>query len=204
MLDAATNTAVALPQQAVAHPRSAPTPSGSRHAGPQWFVVSTHPKAERRAIQHLAQQGYTTFLPLYAARRRDRVVRTMFHTVETPLFPSYAFARFDAERDPWRPVLNTPGVYDLIRNRCTGMPEPVRAGAVEALQATQDARRLLPAQNTQWAPGTPCRPATGIMAGIPGVVLNVQRETATVSLMFLGHLREISLPLDCLTNRDDT
>jgi transcription antitermination factor NusG len=203
MLDTTANAAITLPQQDVAHPHFAPTPSGSRHTGPQWFVVSTHPQAERRATHHLAQQGYTTFLPLYAARRRDRVVKTMFHTVETPLFPSYAFARFDARRDPWRPILSTPGVFDLIRNRCTGMPEPVRAGAVEALEASQDARRCLPAQNASWAPGTPCRPATGIMAGIPGVVLNVQRETATVSLMFLGHLREITLPLDCLTSRDE-
>ena len=204
MLDTTHNTPALLPQQAVAHPSFAPTPSGSRLAGPHWFVVSTHPQAERRAVQHLAQQGYTTFLPLYAARRRDRVIRTMFHTIETPLFPSYAFVQFDAHRDPWRPVLNTPGVFDLIRNRCTGMPEPVRAGAVEALEATQDARRSLPAENTQWAPGSVVRVANGIMAGHPGVVTQVGADMALVSLMFLGHLREISLPLDCLEPRGDT
>ena len=153
MLDTTTNAAAMLPQQAVAQPRSAPTPSGSRHAGPRWFVVSTHPQAERRAVQHLAQQGYAIFLPLYAARRRDRVIRTMFHTVELPLFPRYAFVRFDAQRDPWRPILSTPGVYDLLRRRDTGMPEPVAGGATEALQALSDARRCLTPQNAQWRPG---------------------------------------------------
>jgi hypothetical protein len=43
----------------------------------------------------------------------------------------------------------------------------------------------------------------GIFAGHPGVVTEVGADMALVSLMFLGHLREISLPLDCLSARDD-
>ena len=205
MLDTTANAPASLPQQAAASAYSrCQALSGSRHGGPRWFVVSTHPQAERRAVQHLAQQGFTTFLPLYAVRRRDRVIRTLFHTVETPLFPSYCFVQFDAHRDPWRPVLNTPGVYDLLRRRDTGMPQPVVAGAVEALQASQDVRRFLPAQNAQWAPGAACRVANGIMAGHPAVVTAVAEDMALVSLMFLGQLREISLPLDCLSPRGDT
>src|SRR5580765_2304489 len=101
-----------------AHPtldRTTP-PSGSRPPGPRWHVVATHSQAERRATYNLSQQGYETYLPLVTVRRRDAAIRSLLHRVEVPLFAGYAFVRFDATRDPWRPITNTPGVYSLLRS----------------------------------------------------------------------------------------
>ena len=139
-LDASVMAAVDTSQQATGHAYDpARTPSGSR-PGPRWFVVSTYPQAERRALDHLQQQGYQAYLPLCTIRRRDRVLRTLFHPVEAPLFPSYAFVSFDPQHDPWRPIVNTLGVYALLR-RPDGIPNPVARGAVEALRAAQELLR---------------------------------------------------------------
>jgi hypothetical protein len=38
-----------------------------------------------------------------------------------------------------------------------GKPYTLRPGALEAVRATEDARRSLPAQNAQWRPGSVMR-----------------------------------------------
>jgi hypothetical protein len=38
---------------------------------------------------------------------------------------------------------------------------------------------------------------------MPAVVISVQRETASIAIMMLGHLRNVSVPLDCLKARDE-
>ena len=200
MLDVAAPMRVATRQQDVGSAVSqAPTPSGSR-LGPRWFVVSTRSQAERRAHQHLTEQGYQAYLPLITLTRRDRVTPTLLHRVQVPLFPSYIFVRFDPYRDPWRPILSTLGVYDLIR-KPDGMPNPCPDDAMSALEATEAARATQPPENTQWAPGTPCSLAAGIMKGHPAVVLAVSRETARVGLLFLGEMRVFRVPVEYLTAR---
>src|SRR5580765_8317328 len=111
---------------------TAPTPSGSR-PGPRWFVVSTYAQAERRAEHALTRQGYEAYLPTLIVQRRDRVIRSMLHRVEAPLFPAYLFLRLDL-RDPWGPVRNTPGVFRLLTN-ADNIPEPVSETVIDALRA---------------------------------------------------------------------
>lgn len=195
MLDTTANAPASLPQ----HPPD--------HRGcysirtPRWACVYTHPQAEIWADTNLRRAGYRTYLPTYAARVRDRVVPTLHHTVVRPLFPRYLFLLFDHLEASWSPIRATPGVADLVRSGSE--PAYVRAGAVEALEASQDARRSLPPPNTQWRPGCVVRVASGIMVGHGGVITQIGSDMALVSLMFLGCLREISLPLDCLISRDE-
>ena len=200
-LDAAMNECVATHQQATGHAYDpARTPSGSR-PGPRWFVVSTYPQAERRALDHLQQQGYDAYLPLCTIRRRDRVQRTLFHLVEVPLFPSYAFVSFDPQHDPWRPIVNTLGVYALLR-RPDGIPNPVAMGAVEALQALDALRRSIAPPGALWAPGMPCSPGNGVFTGHPAVVISVDREIAQIALVLFGELRTVSVDVNSLVARE--
>ena len=165
-----------------------------------WGVIHTHPQAELWATENLKRQGYTTYLPLYLAKRRDRVLRTLTKLVERPLFPSYAFVQF-GEDDPWYPIRRTPGVRQLILSEF-GKPYHLRAGAVEALQAAEAARRCHPAEKDTWAPGTPVALAGGMWDGIPGIVLKTEKRIALVSMLMFGHLREIAVSFDCLRPRD--
>lgn len=100
----------------------------------RWFVVHTRPNAETRALDNLRRQGFETFLPRHK-RRRAHARRV--DVVERPLFPRYLFVAFDLVGAPWRSILGTFGVSDLIRRG--DVPTPVPEGVVEALRAGVDA-----------------------------------------------------------------
>jgi transcriptional antiterminator RfaH len=176
---------------------SGTTPCGSRGGGSAWYVVMSHPQAERRAAQHLDRQGYQAYLPLLAVRQRDRVVRSMWHAVQVPLFPRYLFVRFDAARDPWRPVLHTLGVASLVR--VGNLPIACPDGAVEALVATEDGRRTLEAPRALFAPGDAVSLGAGTaLEGHQGVIVKLRRSTASVAILLFGGLRQVTVPLDAL------
>jgi transcription antitermination factor NusG len=192
MLDAATAPALHPDQQdaATAYDRCQ-VPSGSR---PVWCVAATLPRSERIAHAELHRRGFEAYLPLITTRWRDRT----WHT--SPLFPGYLFVQLDLAR-PWNPVRYAPGVFCLLATN--GIPSICPDGALEALRAGDALRASPRRETTQWAPGVPCRPATGPFRDHPAVVASVQRETATITLMLFGHLRTVSVPLDALAPRGD-
>jgi transcriptional antiterminator RfaH len=199
MLDTAANPALDTPQQVAG--KAGPTPSGSRPSGPRWHVVATHSQAERRATYNLSQQGYETYLPLVTVRRRDAAIRSLMHRVEVPLFAGYVFVRFDATRDPWRPITNTPGVYSLLRSSSTGLPHPCPDAAVDALRAGDALRRTITPPGTAWAAGAACRASAGPFKGHEAVVVSVTGNRVTVALPLFGGLRELTVPVEWLTTR---
>ena len=193
MLDVTTQRVIDRSQQDVGQARDfAPMPSGCRPK--RWFVVASYPRAERRAHAALHLKGYCPYLPLVTVRRPDR----SYHT--HALFPGYLFVHLDPAK-PWYPIRFAPGVFSLLT--IEGIPNPCPAGAVEALQATDAARASPLPASSYWAPGMPCSLAVGTLAAVPGVVLEVRDDMAFVSTMMFGHLREISVSVDCLRARDE-
>lgn len=99
----------------------------------EWYAVYTQPNAEMKAVENLLRQGYAAYLPRYRtqvshARRRRFVLR--------PLFPRYLFAGIDRAAMPWRPILSTFGVADIVR---TGdEPAPVAAEIVAAIREREN------------------------------------------------------------------
>ena len=91
-----------------------------------WYAVYTQPHAEAKAMEHLLRQDFSAYLPRYRtwvshARRRQVVLR--------PLFPRYLFAGVDRAFMPWRPLLSTIGVTDVVRagEEPTAVPPEVLA-----------------------------------------------------------------------------
>jgi transcription antitermination factor NusG len=166
--------------------------------GGNWCVVQTHSQAERWANANLRRAGWITFLPLAVIRRRDNAIRSLWHRVDVPLFPSYLFLR-GANRDLWRPIRETPGVLSVLRtgDRIHQLPDM----AVEAVRSALEAVQGLPAPLTPWKPGTPCSLAQGALAGHPAVVLRIDGDHATVSVLLFGALREIQAPVSWLVER---
>ncbi len=104
-------------------------------AKPQWCVVHTQPRAERRAEHNLRAQSYTVFAPfLWREVRHARQVKS----VQVALFPRYIFVRLDLNRDRWRNINATAGVCELISVR--DRPVPLPGGLVEALTAAHAVR----------------------------------------------------------------
>jgi transcriptional antiterminator RfaH len=96
----------------------------------RWYVVHTHPQAERRAHVNLIRQGFEAYLPCYLKRRSHA---RKIEKVPAPLFPRYLFVGIDPEVMRWRSIYSTFGVSHLISNG--EMPAPVPEGVVEAIQA---------------------------------------------------------------------
>lgn len=162
----------------------------------QWAVVHTHPSAENWASISLNRAGYETYLPLYA-----RLAGTPRRIVHRPLFPSYLFLALPQDRG-WVAARYCPGVHKLCM--AGGHPTYVRGGAVEALQAGDEARRSLPPASEVWTPGAPCRLANGSpLDGIDAVVHRVTGDSARVHVLMFGELREVTVRAACLVGRVD-
>ena len=177
-------------------PRRLDAQPDTEPCGSYWSVVQTHPQAERWAQANLERQGYQTLLPLMRAKRRDRVIRSAWHTVEVPLFASYLLVTIDRH---WTPIKSTLGVRKLLLDG-DGKPGRVARAVVSALQAVRD----FAAPGDAWMPGTPCSLTACPFSGHDAVVTQMHddQQHATVALMMLGQMRQVYLHVDCLCPRE--
>jgi transcription antitermination factor NusG len=169
----------------------------------RWTCVRTYPQAERWAEQNLSHAGYETYLPLVRVKRRDRVVRSLWHSAHAPLFSGYVFLRHDPASS-WAPIREAPGVRGLIKagNRIEYTSDVAVAAVRASLEASEGFAAIRPPGGRLWAPGVPCSPRTGPFRGHPAVVLQVGVGKALVSLLLFGALREVMISLDQLVARE--
>jgi transcription antitermination factor NusG len=98
-----------------------------------WFALLVRARHEKSAGQLLLERGHEAFVPLWRTRRRwsDRIKE-----VELPLFPCYAFCRFDPQRR--QSVLSTPGVLRVVG--FGDQPVPVEEAEIAAIRTIVEAR----------------------------------------------------------------
>lgn len=77
---------------------------------PQWYVLYTQPRHEKKVFELLMQKGYEMYLPLLKTIKQwsDRKKK-----VELPLFSSYVFIKTAREKNH-PDILNTPGVVKFV------------------------------------------------------------------------------------------
>lgn len=114
-----------------------------RIKGPRWFVVQSHPQAERLAAREISEKGYRAYLPMQVIERRDHVLHSMVHIVHVPMFPGYLFVEFDRETDPWTPIRYCEGVRQIFMTP-SQRPIAVPVGIVEGLIDDAPQRLNLP------------------------------------------------------------
>ena len=102
-----------LPMQPLGYVELAPAPVLP------WYAVRVRTRSEILVGDLLKGRGFESYVPTYRARRvwSDRV-----HTVDSPLYPSYVFCRFDFERR--LPVLQSAGVMEIVNDGRKGLPIP--------------------------------------------------------------------------------
>jgi transcription antitermination factor NusG len=161
--------------------------SGLPDASSGWAVVQTHAQAERWAEANIRRIGYPTFLPLCAASVRDRLVRSLHHTVLRPLFPTYLFVNVAGA--PIVPVWYAPGVNHMLMNG--EKPHMVPGAVFSALQAGEASRRTPTPPETFPRPGDPATMLVEPFLGLDAVVVAVRRKTVRVVTFMLGAMREI-------------
>ena len=145
-----------------------------------WIVAVTHPQAETWADSNLQRRGYRVFLPRYATKRRDPVLRTLTRVVIAPLWPGYLFVHHDS-RDSWRPIYETPGVRSVLKTR--DQIQWANAGAVEALEAAQALAAPRDAPDAPWRVGDLAAPASWHFAGLKGVIVEIRGKRAILAIM---------------------
>src|SRR5579871_359772 len=133
-----------------------------------WYAVHVQSRFEKTAALMLREKGLEEFLPLCRTRRQwsDRVKE-----LEQPVIPGYLFCRIDI--NDRLPVLIIPGVIGIVSAGKT--PISVSEDEVEAVRAVL--RSGLPAMPwPRLSAGTPVLIEHGPLAGISGVVLDVNKK----------------------------
>lgn len=153
-------------------------------SGPRWVVYQTFPQAERLAAHELTREGYRTYLPLIADRRRDPVIKSMWHRILVPRFVGYSFVEL-GPTDPWLPVKNTSGVSSVLL--IGGKPAPVPSGEVEKHMADDGelcnlAREELP----ELEAGTSVKIEAGAYTGNSGIVISCNGLVTVIEVEAFG------------------
>src|ERR1700734_1448230 len=129
-----------------------------------WFVVRTQSRTEEKAMQHLANQGFTAYLPRY--RRRVRHARRN-EVVLRPLFPGYLFVQLDPQRCRWRSINGTFGVQAILTQGDALLP--VADSIIAEIKAREDTDGVVKLAQPLFAPGQVVRLLEGPLADLNGL-----------------------------------
>lgn len=157
--------------------------------GARWYCVQSKPRDELVAEIQLRQQGFEAYLPqqMEAIPGKDARIR--------PLFPGYLFVRFDRDRDQWRPICHTRGVYRLF-SASPERPIPVPRGVVEAIRAKAAPNGVIyPLEPERTIPpGTKLRITGGAFEFHTGVCQWTGQDRVGLLLQILGGSRVVEVP----------
>jgi transcriptional antiterminator RfaH len=152
----------------------------------QWFVIHTKPRQEQRALENLARQGYSVWLPTMEV---ERVRRGKLGLVQEPMFSRYLFIQLDKTQSNWSPIRSTLGVNKLV---CFGnVPAVVPDTLIETLRRAEGRQRewLLQA-------GDAVRFISGPLQGMEGILQQRDGELrAMVLIELISQPQRVIAPL---------
>jgi len=159
-----------------------------------WHLIYTKPRSEQKALTHLDEQGYKTYLPKCRIQKMRKSRRV---AVTEALFPSYLFIRLDDQLDNWAPIRSTPGVNKLVR--FGQMPARVPDTFIDKLKANDDEDGLQEIALPGFEPGDKVRLTDGPMAGLEAIYQTAKgSDRAMIMLDLLGKLTRVELKSDGL------
>ena len=98
-----------------------------------WWVVQTKPQGEALAIEHLHEQNFTTYCPMY---QKESVRGRQVKVTTTPLFARYVFVLADqTAQQTVHTIRSTRGVSQLIK--VGEQPTLVKASIIETIKALE-------------------------------------------------------------------
>jgi transcriptional antiterminator RfaH len=118
----------------------------------RWFVLTTHWRQEKLALDNLRRQGFDAYLPMQQTLIRPRGQPERI--VPLPFFPRYVFTKVDMGAPGWTAIYSTRGVVGVLPTGEAGTR--VLGRLVADLRTREEAGflKLLPGQ-------LPCRWAAG-------------------------------------------
>lgn len=153
----------------------------------RWLALQVRTGWEVKSAADLRSKGYEEFVPMVREKRQwsDRV-----KTIETPLFTSYVFVRFDV-RNPLR-IMSVPGAIRFVSSGVR--PVPVEDAEIESLRILREAGvSVQPCEFLEV--GQQVRIGRGALHGLQGSIARVKnRDRIVVSVTLLK--RSVFVELD--------
>jgi transcription antitermination factor NusG len=138
----------------------------------RWYALYTYPRHEKVVVDQLAAKQLDSFLPTLKSVREwvDRRV-----SIETPLFPTYVFARM-CLKDRAR-ALSIRSVIRILS--FNGIPAPVDEAEMEAVRLCIDREARL-TRHPFLAVGERVRVRRGLFQGLEGIVVRCSNSCKLV------------------------
>ncbi|MDR0348360.1 MAG: UpxY family transcription antiterminator [Tannerella sp.] len=141
---------------------------------PEWYVLYTSPRAEKKVKERLDELNVTTYLPLHLA---PSVWSDRIKMVEKPLFSSYLFV-WCKEYELYA-LLRVYGVAQIVRY--AGKPAVIRQREIDAIR-----RFLEEAAEHPLCEGEEVEILTGALKKISGKVRRIKKKYLLLYIEQLG------------------
>lgn len=160
-------------------------------SSPDWYVVMTKPRLEKAARDHLQQQDYEVYLPLWQKSSRQG---GSWQSLEVPMFPRYLFLRPTRVEQSLAPVRSTRAVSSLVR--FGGTPAMASAALVADIAHTEARRRAAADASVPFSQGDLVAVVQGPLRGVSAEVFNCDQDRVMLLLQMLGQVQRIELDVD--------
>lgn len=129
-----------------------------------WYLLYCKPRQEQRAQQHLANQGFSSFVPLLTVNKLKAGKQLK---VTEPMFPRYLFLQIGADQLNLSTIRSTRGISDFVRfgQQLAQVP----AELIASLSLQQLAQQQQENQNQPFKAGDPLTVLNGPFSGIGAV-----------------------------------
>lgn len=182
------------PQPGSGRPRKTTAPPAPLYTldTPRWCVYAVWGQAEIPSAAELTRIGYENYLPLVAIRRRDPVIKSMWHTVRVPFIPGYGFIRI-TQVESLEPITAIRGIRDVLRRpdgRAAAMPD----SQIAKMLLGEDGRLKLPVEHgDELKPGTAVSVREGPFEGHAGTVIECDGVKTRVGIEIFGRVTPVWL-----------
>jgi transcription antitermination factor NusG len=176
---------------------------GISYHGPLWHVAYTAPRAERRALDGIADLGLEGYAPF--EKLRPKVAGAA--AIERPLFARYVLFSRDPHQQDWQPVLDLDGISDVLMTS-DDVPGYVPVSWVHAIRKAEGLGMFdrTTTQPDKFKVGETVRVSDGPFAGhnalITEFIAKLRSATASkrakVLVSFMGRMSALELPITSL------
>ena len=143
-----------------------------------WYCLHIKPRQEEKLVDYCREQlGLETFYPRL---RQNKRIRRVWRNVTGPLFPRYAFCRFDIGLS-YRAVRYAPNAIGVVHlgNR----PSIVADGLIDQLKEWAGGNGEVITAPPAMKAGDPVEITTGPMQGLTAVILRTSSDRDRVEIL---------------------
>ena len=159
--------------------------------GKQWYLISSKPKRDSVAEQHLFEQGYEVYRPLVSRLRKRS---NKFIEVTESLFPGYIFISLDAKRDDWSPIRSTVGVNRIVS--FGSQPALVPKGIINSIKEAEKSIGEKVINLDRFKAGDGVTMQSGAFKGIQSIFLNYNgKERAMILIKIMSAETKVTVPV---------